>query len=278
MQAGSEGKHGLLLNEPGMLTRLLKAYVRRPEHDEYLQLVLGKSLKMALNINEYLSALECVPSLRSMGVRRVGQQKRPQYKTFNPASQLAEDAKRDEINSNVPWAQSFIYQNPGMASPTTSLHSQDDGVHYGRDSSFANAGHKRSAINPEATLTLCGNLIQRIIKKLPYIPLGIRYVCRLLADVMQVEVLVCSSMQTNKRLDKTCLRKVIMDLLFQKLWCKALMRPVEHLLVPVCVTDDSFSKQMVAVSKLLQATLNGRPLEGTDLSIAKFNKFIADHQ
>ena len=69
-----------------------------------------------------------------------------------------------------------------------------------------------------------------------------------------------------------------MDLLFQKLWCNALIRPVEHELVPVCVTDAAFSKQMVEVSKLLQAMLYERYLEGNDLSISRFNKSIAEHR
>ncbi len=67
-----------------------------------------------------------------------------------------------------------------------------------------------------------------------------------------------------------------MDLLFQKWWFGALMRPVELKLVPLCVVDESFTKRMLSVVRLFRALLYGRFMDGQGRDTEKYNKFIAE--
>jgi len=66
-----------------------------------------------------------------------------------------------------------------------------------------------------------------------------------------------------------------MDVLFQKWWQSALVRPVEHGIMRLCVLEESFDKTLKLILKILKAILYGKLLEDTGPATQQYNNFIS---
>lgn len=66
-----------------------------------------------------------------------------------------------------------------------------------------------------------------------------------------------------------------MDILFQKWWQSALVRPVEHGIMRLCVLEESFDKTLKVILKVLKGVLYGKLLDDIGPGTTQYNYFIA---
>lgn len=65
-----------------------------------------------------------------------------------------------------------------------------------------------------------------------------------------------------------------MDILFQKWWQSAFVRPLEHGMMKSSVMDESLDNTLKQILKILKAVLYGKPLEDQNPGTTQINEFI----
>lgn len=65
-----------------------------------------------------------------------------------------------------------------------------------------------------------------------------------------------------------------MDILFQKWWQSALVRPAEHGIMALCVLEESFDKTLKIILKIIKGVLYGKLLEDMGPGTQHYNHFI----
>ncbi|MDR3547342.1 MAG: hypothetical protein P4M11_03540 [Candidatus Pacebacteria bacterium] len=71
-------------------------------------------------------------------------------------------------------------------------------------------------------------------------------------------------------------RRLLIDLIFEKWWLPALMSPTEHGIVTCICAEESYLTTMLSVIRALQTVLYSRPLEDDSEFAREVNKFAAN--
>lgn len=248
----------LLFDEDLMINRIIKIYLNKYEHREYLRLLFDKIFIEAIDLRKYLNEL-----------------KQKQQKNDVEFELIQNDGITNYTNDSTYNGENNA---DGLYSPQTRIISdhfssgtkQDLGnlqlkkVEEQKSSSYSTPGNFFK-MTTEEILLICDGIISRITRKLPYMPLSIRYLCKLLEK--------CSIQYGNKNPNLST-RKIIMDILFNKWWLLAFMKPSENGLLRNCANENSFILQLKPVVKVLKAVLYDKSIDGVSTESTLISSFV----
>jgi hypothetical protein len=113
--------------------------------------------------------------------------------------------------------------------------------------SSAQAIDSSEIIRDEDLFKLIDDILNNIQRKLLYFPFGVRMLCRMIQKHAEAHLVDKRSIETIKQ--------VLINFLFDKWWNPALINPQANELIDICTINESFTKIITYMMKVLEAIL-----------------------
>eukprot|EP01022_Parablepharisma_sp_SALTPOND_P017064 TRINITY_DN2648_c0_g1_i2.p1 TRINITY_DN2648_c0_g1~~TRINITY_DN2648_c0_g1_i2.p1 ORF type:complete len:737 (+),score=91.23 TRINITY_DN2648_c0_g1_i2:1618-3828(+) len=216
---------GNWFNAPLFVNRLIEAYLNRIENREYLTILFGEIVADSILV-------EKVP-IKDKSAR----------KSLSVISNSLPETKSLETMS--------LPKTSALLDTSVSLEEEKEVL--------------TEEVNPsEQTFKVCDEIIRSITKNLIYMPISIRYLCKLLQKLCEES-------------EPSLVQKVIMDLLYQKWWKYALSHPNKYRITKVSVPYSSNNLPPTHINTtldLLENVLYARKVPETINSFTELNAYI----
>ena len=165
------GKNIILFENPDlMVNRMIKAFLNSNDNRDYLQLLFGKLFDEAADLKKYAQRMKCKKDT-----------------TFRRQSVETLSVKKTEFSNSFDECRSKIMEEHFGSSLT--IGGIMSGIVSTEESKFILREMETSESKIDNILLICDGIIHRIIKKLLYMPLPMRYLCKLLEKIAKEEVL-----------------------------------------------------------------------------------------